>query len=262
MQCKVQTADIRLYGEDLQRGNAPANWIYEMIQLHYYPSNASMIPHIVLEELGVPFELTLVDRSQNLHKSADYLKLNPNGKIPTLVQTTPGQPDLVLYESAAICLHLSDTHPKTALMPPVGSAARAQAYKWLLWLSNTFQPDIMMYYYPERYVSATDPQVVKGVSEQAQARLVGHLEQLDDELARVKTRSKATDDVDDADGWFLGSRYSVLDAYVFTLCRWTRGFSSQPARSFEHLGPYLQRMLARPAVQRVIATEKLPLPLV
>ena len=232
-----------------------------MIQLHYYPSNASMIPHIVLEELGVPFELVLVDRSQNLHKSADYLKLNPNGKIPTLVQTTPGQPDLVLYEGAAICLHLADTHPQAQLMPALGSAARAHAYKWLLWLSNTFQPDIMMFYYPERYVQTDDLAVIRQVAEQAQARIKGHLEQLDDELARTHAtgmaRSKSSEDLEDAHTWFMGSQYTVLDAYVFTLCRWTRNFETYPARSFPHLGPYLRRMIERPAVQRVCATEKL-----
>ena len=241
-----------------------------MIQLHYYPSNASMIPHIVLEEMGVPFELVLVDRGQNAQKSPAYLKLNPNGKIPTLIETEAGQPDLVLYEGAAICLHLCDTHPKLGgtggLMPPVGSRERAHAYKWLLWLSNTFQPDIMMYYYPERYVASSDPAVLHGVVAQAQTRIKGHLEQLDDELAGVKTRSKAGDDLvglENASGWFLGRQYSMLDAYVVTLCRWTRSFTSGPARSYErHLGPYLQRMLARPAVQRVIATEKLQPPLV
>ena len=81
-----------------------------MIYLHYFPGNASMIPHILLEELGIPFDLVLVDRTQNLHKSAAYLELNPNGKIPTLVQISPAlpnqpaqptQPDLVLYETAA-----------------------------------------------------------------------------------------------------------------------------------------------------------------
>jgi glutathione S-transferase len=57
-----------------------------MIQLHYYPSTASMVPHVLLEELGVPYELKLVDRQQNGHKSPDYLKLNPNGLIPVLVE--------------------------------------------------------------------------------------------------------------------------------------------------------------------------------
>ena len=220
-----------------------------MIQLHYFPSNASMIPHILLEELGIPFELVLVDRSKNLHKSADYLKLNPNGKIPTLVQTISGQPDLVLYESAAICLHLSDTHLEAALAPALCSPARAHCYKWLLWLSNTFQPDIMMYYYPDRYVASSDPQVVKEVSQQAEARIGGHLAQLDAELGRNSPGP-----------WMLGAHFSILDPYLFTLCRWTRNFTTRPARSYPHLGPYLQRLLARPSVQRVLATEQLAPP--
>ena len=226
-----------------------------MIQLHYYPSNASMIPHILLEELGIPFELVLVDRGQNLHKSADYLKLNPNGKIPTLVQTSPGQSDLVLYESAAICLHLSDTHPQAGLAPEVGSNARAHCYKWLLWLSSTFQPDIMMYYYPERYVVSGDAQVVKEVSQQAEHRIAGHLAQLDGELVRVAALVASGP-------WLLGQQFSILDPYLFTLCRWTRNFTTQPARSYPHLGPYLQRMLARPSVQRVLAVEQLAPPFV
>ena len=236
-----------------------------MIYLHYFPGNASMIPHILLEELGIPFGLVLVDRTQNLHKSADYLKLNPNGKIPTLAQTSPGQPDLVLYESAAICLHLSDTHPQAALAPALGSHARAHCYKWLLWLSNTFQPDIMMYFYPERYVMSSDPQVVKEVSRQAEARIGGHLAQLDGELARVKSGpvvpTNGEQGASDAPSpWMLGAQFSILDPYLFTLCRWTRNFSAKPARSYPHLGPYLQRMLARPSVQRMLLREQLAPP--
>ena len=50
-----------------------------MIRLHYFPGNASLIPHLLLEELGVPFELVLVDRTVQAHKSPAYLRLNPNG---------------------------------------------------------------------------------------------------------------------------------------------------------------------------------------
>src|SRR5215212_7463023 len=71
-----------------------------MIQLYYYPGNASLAVHILLEELGVPFSLHLVDRANAAHKSPEYLKLNPNGSIPVLVDG-----DLVLYETVAICLH-------------------------------------------------------------------------------------------------------------------------------------------------------------
>ena len=88
-----------------------------MIQLYYFPGNASLTPHMVLEELGVPFELRLVDRANAAHKSRDYLKLNPNGQIPVLVDG-----DLVLYETVAICLHLVDTHPEAGLAPRLGTA--------------------------------------------------------------------------------------------------------------------------------------------
>ena len=57
-----------------------------MLHLHYYPSTASMVPHIVLEELAVPYQRVLVDRAVNAHKSPEYLKLNPNGLIAVLVQ--------------------------------------------------------------------------------------------------------------------------------------------------------------------------------
>jgi glutathione S-transferase len=216
-----------------------------MLQLHHYPSTASMVPHIVLEEIGVPFERVLVDRAQDVHKTSAYLRLNPNGLIPVL---TDGE--LVLYETAAICLHLSDTHPQAALLPPLGSAERAHAYKWLIWLTNTLQSTLIVYFYPERWVNAANPAGAQEVKTHAEIRVRTLLDQLDTELARH------------GGPWFMGEAYSVLDPYVFTLCRWTRNFASAPARTRAHLGPYLQRMLQRPAVQRVLASEGLQPPFV
>lgn len=214
-----------------------------MIQLHYYPSTAAMVPHIVLEEIGVPYQRVLVDRLQNAHKAPDYLRLNPNGLIPVLVDG-----DLVLYETAAICLHLSDRHPEAGLVPPVGTAARAHFYKWLMWLTNTLQATLMVYFYPERSVAPGNAAGAAEVKAQAEAKVGGLLDQLDAELARH------------GGPWFAGEQYSALDAYVFTLCRWTRNFQSPAARARSHLGPYLQRMLARPAVLRVFETEQIAQP--
>jgi glutathione S-transferase len=215
-----------------------------MIQLYYHPGNASLTPHMLLEELGVPFELLLVDRANAAHKSPEYLKLNPNGQIPVLVDG-----DLVLYETAAICLHLADTQPQARLAPPPRTAERAQFYKWLVWCSNTPHAMLMHYFYPERLVNEGDAAAAAQVKSHAEARVGGMLDQLDAQLA-----SHGAD-------WLLGPEFSVLDPYALMLCRWTRGFA-RPARSLSHLGPYLQRMLARPAVQRAFATEKLRPPLV
>ncbi len=213
-----------------------------MIQLHYFPGNASLTPHLLLEELGTPFALKLVDRSANAHKSPEYLKLNPNGLIPVLVDG-----DLVLYETAAIVLHLVDTHAAAGLAPAVGTTERALFYKWLVWLAASLQSQMPMYFYSDRYVAAGNAEGAVQVRAAAEARIAGLVDQIDSQLASH------------GGPWLLGERFSALDPYAFMLCRWTRGMQ-RPARTLAHVGPFLQRMLARPAVQRVIAREGLPQP--
>ncbi|MEO8856691.1 MAG: glutathione S-transferase [Burkholderiaceae bacterium] len=217
-----------------------------MRQLHYFPSNASMAPHMVLEELGLAFELVLVDRDHEGHKSAAYLGLNPNGTIPVYVE---GQ--LVLYESAAICLHLCDSAPSAGLLAPPGTPERAQCYKWLIWMTNTLQAALMLYFYPERWVDEGNRSGAAEVMRHAEEKIGTLLQQLEAELKRH-------------DGpWLLGQRFSVLDPFCLMLCRWTRGFAHvPPARERAQLGPYLKRVLERPAVQRALATEGLVAPFV
>lgn len=215
-----------------------------MKTLHYYPSNASFAPHVLLHEIGEPFELSLVDRTVQAHKSPGYLRLNPNGLIPVLVDG-----DLVLYESAAICLHLADTHPAARLAPPLGSTERAHFYKWLMWLTNTVQANLIHYFYGDRLVDAGNTEGAAQVKAHAQAKVADCLAQLDAQFAGH------------GGPWMLGASYSALDPYAWMLCRWTRGFNAKPAREYPHLAPFLHRMLERPAMQRAIATEKLPQPL-
>lgn len=215
-----------------------------MISLHYYPSNASFAPHVLLRELNAAFELQLVDRTRNAHKSPAYLALNPNGLIPVLVDG-----DLVLYETAAILLHLADTHPEAQLAPLLATPERAHCYKWMAWLTNTLQATLIHYFYPERLLDEGNAAGAAQLKAHAEAKVATLLAQLDAEFARH------------GGPWLLGERYSALDPFAFMLCRWTRGFANQrPAREHPHLGPFLQRMLARPAVQQAIAVEKLPQP--
>ncbi|HEY2187288.1 MAG TPA: glutathione S-transferase family protein [Caldimonas sp.] len=221
-----------------------------MLKLHYFPGNASLIVHIVLEEIGVPFVLAYVDRAQAAHKAAAYLALNPNGLIPVLVDDASTGADgapLVLYETAAICTHLADVHAAAGLLPAFGTRERANAYKWVAWLASTVQPALSLYFYPERW--AADAAGAAVVAAKAEATVGGLLDQLDAELARH------------GGPWLLAASFSIADAYAFVLCRWTRGFG-RPARERPHLQQWLERVLARPAVQRALATEKLPSPFV
>ncbi len=215
-----------------------------MITLHYHPGNASMAPHMLLHELGVPFQLKLVDRANAEQKTPAYLALNPNGLIPVLEDG-----DLVLFETAAICLHLADTHDSLRLAPVLGTPERAHLYKWLMWMTNTLQATLLHFFYGERLVDEGNADGARQVKAHAQAKVHACLLQLDAHLARH------------GGSWMMGDRYSLLDPYALMLCRWTRGFDQHPpAREHARIGPYLQRVLERPAVQRALATEQLSAP--
>lgn len=212
-----------------------------MYQLYYYPGNANLAPHMLLEELGVDYELVLVDRERDAHHSAEYLKLNPNGRIPTLIDG-----DLVLYETAAICLHLVDRHPQAGLAPEVGSAERAGFYKWLIYLTNTLQAELITYFYPERLTD--DDAATAQVKAHAEARVGTMLDLIEKTLAQH------------GGPYLLGTRYSAVDPYLLMLSRWTR-MMHNPARNRPHLGRFLQMMMARPAIRRAFEQEGLGEPL-
>jgi glutathione S-transferase len=228
----------------MQQSLCPADAKPAMIQLYYHPGNASLAPHVLLEEIGAPFELVFVDRANAAHKSPGYLKLNPNGQIPVLVDG-----DFILYEAAAICLHLADRFPEAKLVPPLQTTDRAHFYQWLFWCTNTLQAMLMHYFYGERLVDAGDAHAAAQVKKHAEARAGAMLDRLEEQIA-----SHGGD-------WLLGSTFSAVDPYALMLCRWTRNFA-RPARSLPRLATYLQRMLARPAVMRVFAAEKLSTPFV
>jgi glutathione S-transferase len=184
--------------------------------------------------------LVLVDRSKNQQKSPEYLKLNPAGRIPVLVDG-----GLVLYETAAICLHLADRHAGAGLAPALGSDERAQFYKWLVYLTNTLQAELLLYFYPERL--ADDAAAAAQVKAHAENRTGDMLDLIETALAA------------DTGPFLLGAQYRAVDPYLLMLCRWTRAMRN-PARNRPHLGRFLEKVLARSATQRAFAAEGIAAP--
>ena len=185
--------------------------------------------------------MALVDRDKNAQKSSEYLKLNPNGRIPILIDG-----ELVLYETAAICLHLVDRHPQAGLAPEVGTAERAHFYKWLVYLTNTLQAELLTYFYPERLADGAD--AVAEVKAHAETRVSEMLDLIEQTLAEHRKP------------YLLGEHYTAVDPYLLMLSRWTR-MTHKPARSRPHLGAYLNRLVARPAIRRAFEQEGLGGPL-
>ena len=109
-----------------------------MYTLHWSPETGSFAPHAALEEAGAEYRLVEVDLQGGAHHSEEFLALNPRAQVPVL--TLPD--GTVLTESAAMMLHIADCHPEAGLFPPVGSVARARAYRWLLFgVLNLYETD-------------------------------------------------------------------------------------------------------------------------
>ena len=203
------------------------------MRLHYLPGTAAMAPHAALAEIGVPYELVRVERDEDGRPSEAYLALNPWGKIPTLEDG-----DLVLTESAAICLHLADRFPDARLAPQVGTRERSELYRWLLWLSNTVQMTQMRHFYPDRHGT-------EGVKAAADAELAEHYDLIDRHLADRE--------------WLVGDERTVADLFLFMLTRWGR-FLEPPAWERPNLRAHWLLTLRLPGVQKMIEEQGLELP--
>jgi glutathione S-transferase len=203
------------------------------MRLHYAPGSAAMAPHATLAELGVPYELALVERGADGRPPEEYLRLNPWGRIPTLEDG-----DLVLTESAAICLYLADKFPDARLAPPVGTPERAELYRWMLWLSNTVQMTLMRHFYPDRYGG-------DGVEEAANRDLAEHFDLIDRHL--------------DGRDWLVGAERTVADLFLFMLTRWGR-YLEPAAWERPNLRAHWLRALELGGPRTVLEEQGLPLP--
>ncbi len=208
------------------------------VALYYYPDNASTFPHMLLRELGIPFELRLVDRKTDAQRSPEYLRLNPQGLIPVLVDG-----DLVLTETAAIALHLVDRHPECGLAPAMGTVDRAHFYKWMAHLTNTPQVEHLKRAYPHRHTSIAD--AVADVRATAIRRLDGMFDRIAADLG--------------AGPWLLGERFSAVDLFLLMMVLWTSRMP-RPATALPNLAAHTQRLLARLSVREILEMERLEVP--
>ncbi len=211
-----------------------------MYTLYYYPGNASLAVHMMLKALGADYELALVDRETNGQKSAEYLALNPAGRIPTLVDSSflLGNKPLVIFESVAICQHLLEQHPDSTLIPSSKSALRSEYYQWLMYLNNSVQAELMLYFYPEKYTS--DPNGYEAIQQRAEQRVTGMFELLNDKLS--------------SSSFIVGEQLSVCDFFLFMVSNWASSFEKTPL-SMEHLKRYLKMMAQQPCVQQAFLNE-------
>lgn len=206
-----------------------------MHTLYYSPGAASLVVHWLLIELGVPYELRLVDTKSGAQKSPEYLALNPNGVVPTLV--VDGQP---LFECSALVQTLADAYPGAGLAPALDDPKRALHNQWMFHLANSVQPLFRIWWYPHE-VAGTEH--AERARECAAPRIEAAWSRLDTHLA--------------ANGpYLLGDTLSAADFYLVMLMRWARA-TPKPATEYPHLAALAQRLKARPSFATLYEREGL-----
>ena len=203
-----------------------------MYMLYWSPGSASMAPHGALEEAGARYELTLDDTDAGAQRDPAYLKLNPNAKVPTLVVDGT----FVMFESAAMATFIADRHPQARLAPAPDEMARGHFYQWLTHLTNSVQPAMLRYYYPERHTAdANGHEAVKARAMEEIASLWGRVDQ---HLASHGP-------------YLLGVRFSAAAILAHVLSGWQQCCPRTYER-FPNLKRLADLVAARPAMQRVI----------
>ena len=206
-----------------------------MYRLYYSPGAASLAVHWMLIELGVPFELELIDTEAKQQKSPDYLALNPGGLVPTLM--VDGAP---MSESTAILMLLAERHAPDSLSLAPGSPGRAAYLQWMIYLANTLLPAFRAWFYPDEPALAEASDAARGV---ALDRIEAAWDRIDAQLAA-------------AGPYLLGDTLTAADFLAVMLMRWSRNMP-KTAIAWPHIDAYLTRMRAMPSLRGVHAREGL-----
>ena len=204
------------------------------MKLYYAPGGANMVVHAALEEVGRPYELRLVDIARGEQKSAEFLELNPNGRVPVLIDGP-----IVMYESAAIVMYLADRYPEAGLAP-AREPARSRYFMWMLVLSNTVEEALLRWFHPDDYIDGGEHQAVLKAA--AEARLATLWQRLDATLAEQ--------------GCLAGGAPCGADLMFYMLCYWARRMSRPPS-ALPNIGAWLQDMNERPSIVAMMAQEGL-----
>jgi glutathione S-transferase len=200
------------------------------MKLFYKPGACSLASHITLRESGKDFTLNGVDLMQKrLENGDDFFAVNPKGQVPALLL----EDGTLLTEGVAIMQYLADSVADRQLLAPAGTIARYKTIEWMNYIATElhkgftplFRPDT-----PEEYKPT-----VRAL--------------LEKKLQYVNASLKE-------DQWICGQRFTIADAYLFTVLRWARAVKLN-MEGLSHIDAYMARMAERPAVAAALEAEGL-----
>jgi len=200
------------------------------MRLFYSPGACSLSPHIVCRELGLDVKLERMDgKTHTLADGRDYYAINPKGSVPAL-QLDGGE---LLTEGAVIVQYLADQKPEAGLAPRAGTMERYRLMEWLNFIATDLHKQLSPLYNPK-------------VNDEGKAALKDRFVQ---RLGVVAKRLEQAP-------YLMGAAFTVADAYLFTILRWTKRFEID-LEQWPSLAAFMKRMAERPAVKAALAAEGL-----
>ena len=202
-----------------------------MLKLYYANPSRAIRPRWLLEEIGTPYELVRLDLSAGDQKRPEYLAINPNGTVPTLVDG-----DLTLFESAAICAYLADRFPEAQLAPPLGTPDRGRYYQWMHYSMAAIDMPVITIFHHTLF--KPEHERIVAIAEENRERLATALLVVDRALVGKP--------------YILGHRFGAADIMMGSGLIWARGMHLIPGERGQTL-EYVARLVQRPAFQRASA---------
>jgi glutathione S-transferase len=199
----------------------------DSVVLYTHPMSRGRTVHVLLEELGAPYELKILDLEKGEQKSPAYLAINPMGKVPAIVHR-----GVVVTESAAICVYLADAFQKAGLAPTLDDPQRGTYLRWFFFGAGCFEPAVV------------DKMFGRAPVERSGALGYGTYDATLAVLEKALTPGP----------YILGERFSAVDVYIGSQIHWalmTKAVEPRPV--FQQ---YADGFAARPAVQRLMTEAK------
>ena len=199
-------------------------------KLYGRPGSGSLAVQVALEEIGAGYERMWVGREAA--DVAQFRVMNPTGRVPALML-----PDgTLMFESAAMLIHLALSHPHHALAPQAGTARHAVFLQWMVFLSANVYEAALRMYYPDRYSTRGEADA-EAIRLQAMDDFRSHLGLIGQGLGPYVT----------------GADYSIADVYLYMLASWYPADKSELYARAPKLEAHAKLVAARPAVAKVAA---------
>jgi len=204
-----------------------------MLTLYYAPDTCALASHIALEQAGADYRLVRIDFRNKQQRSAEYLRVNPKGRVPALV-TERG----ILTETPAILQFIAQSHPAAGLAPLDDAFELARMNAFHSYLCSTLHVAHAHRMRGHRWVD--DPAAIVALQKKVPQSVGECYELIENEFF--------------VGPWVLGERYGLSDMYLFTLAQWMEADGVDPMR-FPKVAAHRARMRADPVVRRVIDSE-------